>query len=144
MNRFARFVALPLVIAVATAVFGTWLPIIGYEMRHSDGFQPHNVVWEVIYGIGFFVAAWTSYFLNFSYHSRAVGWIGMVIWPMMVMAVVFLASRRILRGSPRTRLAWTVGFLVSLFVCVVGQRAENFLADRFYLPLFWNFYASYF
>lgn len=145
MKRFALFVALPLVIALVTAIFGTFLPIIGYEMTYSDSFQPHNVIWESIYGIGFCGAAWVCYFCNFEYAlNRSVGLVGGVIWPLLIMTIVFIASRRILRSSSRTRLMWGIAFLVSLLVCVVGQKAENYLADRFYLPLYWNYQACNF
>jgi hypothetical protein len=144
MKRFALLVVLPLAVALLTAVVGTTLPIIGYEMTHSETFEPHNVIWELIYGIGFSGAAWVCYFFDLDYHSRPVGFIGMLIWPLLVMVGVFIASRRILRSSRRTRVAWSVAFLLSLFICVVGQKAENFLADRCFLPLYWNFYGSYF
>jgi hypothetical protein len=145
MKRFVLFVAVPLVIALVTAVFGTALPIVGYEMTHGGSFEPHNVIWELVYGIGFSGAAWFCYFFNLDFAlSRPVGLVGFVIWPLLVMTAVFIASRRILRSSRRSRLIWTAAFLLSLFVCVVGQRAENFLAGDCWLPLYWNFYASWY
>jgi hypothetical protein len=142
MKRFAVYVALPLAIALTTYVFGTLLPIIGNEAAHQE---VRNIIWESIYGIGFSVSAWVCYFFNFDFApSRPVGVVGGLVWPLLVMAVVFIASRRILRKSFRTRLVWGAAFLLSLFICVVGRNAANYLADRCYLPLYWNYEANWY
>lgn len=139
------FVALPLTIALTTYVFGTLLPVIGYETTHREAFQPHSIIWESLYGIGFCGAAWVCYFFNLDYGlNRPVGLVGGLIWPLLIMTIVFIGSRRILRRSPHTRLFWGIAFLLSLLICVVGQKAENYLADRCYLPLYWNYEASNF
>ncbi len=114
--------------------------MIGNEVTHHE---VRNIVWESIYGIGFSGAAWFCYLFNFEFAlSRPVGLVGGLLWPLLVMAVVFIASRRILRKSARTRLVWGAAFLLSLFVCVVGRNAANYLADRCYLPLYFNYEAN--
>jgi hypothetical protein len=136
MKRFALFILLPLAIALTTFAFGILLPMMA-ELR--------NLVWESIYGIGFSGTAWFCYFFNFDWATRRpVGLVGVIIWPLLTMAVVFIASRRILRRSLRTRLVWGAAFVVSLFICVVGQKAANYFADRWYLPLFWNFAGNWY
>ena len=136
MKRFALFVLLPLTIALTTYIFGTLLPIMG-PLR--------NLVWESIYGIGYSATAWFCYFFNLEWATRRpVGLVGGIIWPLLTMVTVFIASRRILRRSLRTCLLWGAAFVVSLFICVVGQNAANYFADRWYLPLYFNFEANWY
>jgi hypothetical protein len=142
VKRFALFVILPIAIALIAGAFGTSLPIIAYETTHSQMFEPHNVVWECIFGLGFYGAAWICHLFSLEYMSPAVGLIGLFLWPLLVMAMILVASRRVLRSSRRTRFAWGSAFLLSLFVCV-GHDAENFLALHG-LPVYWNYYAVYY
>ncbi len=136
------FVILPLVIALVVAVFGTSLPIVAYETTHSETFEPHNVIWESIFGAGFYGAAWVCHLFSLEYQSAAVGLIGLLLWPLLVMVAVFIAARRVLRSSRRTRLIWATAFVLSLCVCV-GHDAENYLAVHG-LPVYWNYYAVFY
>lgn len=143
VKRFGLFVVVPLVIALVAAFAGMFLPIAAYEVTHSETFHPHNVFWESIFGIGFYVAAFVCHAFSQQYIlSRAVGVVGMLLWPLLMIIVIFLASRFVLRRSFRTRLIWGTAFLLSLFICV-GHHAANYLAVRG-VPLFWNYYAVWF
>src|SRR5207253_1521011 len=96
VKRFALFIVLPLVVAVVAAVFGTSLPIVAHETTHSETFEPHNVIWESIFGIGFYGAAWVCHLFSLDYQSAAVAWVGLLLWPLLIMAIIFVATRRVL------------------------------------------------
>ena len=123
-------------------MFGTSLPIIAYEMTHSETFESHNVIWESIFGIGFYGAAWVCHVFSLEYQSSPVAWIGLLLWPLFVMAIIFVATRRVLRSSRRTRFVCSAAFLLSLFFCV-GHDAENYLALHG-VPVYWNYYAVFY
>jgi hypothetical protein len=133
---------LPLGIALIAAVFGTSLPIVAYETTHSEAFEPHNVVWESIFGVGFYAAAWICRLFSLDYQSGPVALVGLLLWPLLVVVVVFIVTRRVLRSSRRARLVWAAAFLLSLFICV-GHDAENYLALHG-LPVYWNYYAVFY
>jgi drug/metabolite transporter (DMT)-like permease len=134
-NAFARFVIVPLVIALVVAFCGMFLPITMY----GKPFELHNVVWEFIFGIGFYAAAFVSNVFSFEYTSRPVALVGMGLWPLFVMVIVFLTSRRVLRSSRNARLIWGAAFVLSLLVCV-GHDAENYLALHG-VHVFWTYSA---
>ena len=142
LKRFALFMVVPIAIALVAAVFGTSLPIIAYETTRSQTFEPHNVIWESIFGIGFYSAAWICHLFSLEYQSGPVGFIGLLLWPLLVIIVIFITSRHVLRSSRRTRLIWAAAFLLSLFICV-GHDAENYLALHG-LPVYWNYYAVFY
>jgi hypothetical protein len=126
---------MPLVIALVAAFSGMFLPITTYW----QSFELHNVVWECIFGIGFYAAAFASNIFSFEYTSRLVALVGGLLWPLFVMILIFFTSRRVLRHSPRTRFIWAAAFLLSLLVCV-GHDAENYLALHG-VPVFWTYSA---
>jgi hypothetical protein len=143
VKRFALFVGLPIVIALVAAFFGMFLPVAVYEGFHNDSFELHNVCWESIFGIGFYAASWYCHLLSHAYvMDRTVGLIGMLLWPLVAIIIIFLVSRRVIRASQRTRLIWAGAFLLSLFICV-GHDAANYLALRG-APLFWNYSAIWY
>ena len=143
MKRFILSVAVPLVVAVVAALFGTFLPIAAYEITHSETLHPHNVVWESVFGIGFCAAAFVCRVFSHGYiGDSTVGLVGMLLWPLAVIVAIFFATRLVLRRSFRTQLIWATAFLLSLFICV-GDDAANYLALRD-VPLFWNYYAVWF
>ena len=56
------------------AFFGTFLPPVVYEISHGGSFELHNVVWEIIFGIGYYAAAFASNVFSFEYAlNRPVG-----------------------------------------------------------------------
>jgi hypothetical protein len=142
VKRFALFIILPLAVALVAAVFGTSLPIVAYETTRSETFEPHNVIWQSIFGIGFYGAAWVCHLFSLEYHSAAVAWLGLLVWPLLITAIIFVVTRRVLRNSRRTRLIWGAAFLFSLCI-VVGHDAENYLALHG-APVYWNYYAGFY
>ena len=143
VKRFILSVAVPPVIAVVAALFGTLLPIAAYEITHSDTFHPHNLVWESVFGIGFCAAVFVCRVFSHGYiGDSTVGLVGMLLWPLAVIVAIFFATRLVLRRLFRTQLIWATAFLLSLFICV-GDDAANYLALRD-VPLFWNYYAVWF
>jgi hypothetical protein len=135
VNRFV----VPFIIAVVAGAFGTSLPIIAYEATHSGTFEPHSVIWESIFGFGYYCVAWICHLLSLEYESGPAVLIGMVLWPLLVMAAVFIVSRRLLQSSRRAQLISMSAFFLSLCLCV-GHDASNYLAVHG-VPLYWNFYA---
>lgn len=129
-------ICIPLLIAIVGAFLGTFFPIGVYELTHSESLHLHNVFWESIFGIGFYVAG----FFGSCMSSRWVAIIGLAGWPLLAMLIVFFVTRRILRSSSRIRMLWAVVFVLSVVVCV-GENAENYLSVH-HVPLYWNLYAS--
>jgi hypothetical protein len=129
----------PLLVAVVGAFLGMFLPMAVYELSRSNSFELHNVFWESIFGIGFYVAAFIfdSYLAN-----RWVGLIGLLMWPLIAMTIIFFASRAVLHRSQPTRIIWICVFVLSLFICV-GHDAENYLSIHG-LPLYWNLCANWY
>jgi hypothetical protein len=139
VKRFAFVVVVPLIIATVAAIFGTSLPIIAYEMTHGGTFEPHSLIWESIFGFGYYCVAWICDLFSLNYESAPAVLIGMVLWPLFVMLALFLVSRRLVQTSRRTQLISMTAFLLSLCLCV-GHDASNYLALHG-VPLFWNYYA---
>ena len=126
----------PLLIAVVAAFLGMFLPIAVYELTHTGTFHPHNVVWESVFGIGFYIAG----FFGSCMADRWVAVVGFLAWPLTAMVIVFFVSRAIFRRSVRYRVICSILFVVSLLVCV-GDDAENYLSLH-HVPLYWNLYAT--
>jgi hypothetical protein len=135
-RRFLVSVGIPLLVAFVVAFLGMFLPIAVYELTHSESFHPHNVFWESIFGIGFYVAG----FFDSCRTSRWVPIVGFAGWPLLAMLIVFLITRGILRSSSRSRILWAAVFLLSVVVCV-GDNGENYLSMH-HVPLYWNLYAT--
>src|ERR1041385_8689272 len=121
----ARAVVVPFAVSVLGAFLGMFLPIATFELTHSDSFHPHNVFWESVFGLGFYVAG----FFGSCRSDRWVAIVGLVVWPVVTMGLIFLATRRILRMSGRDRIIWSTIFVVWLLV-YVGERGENYLSIR--------------
>jgi len=120
-----------------------FLPVAAYETFHNDSFELHNVVWESVFGIGFYAAALVCHVFSLGYVGQpTVGLVGVLLWPLLMIIVIFLTSRRVLHRPLWTRLIWAAMFLLSLFVCV-GHDAENYLALRG-VPVYWNYSAIWF
>jgi hypothetical protein len=86
-RRFLISVGIPLLVAFVGAFLGMFLPIAAYELTHSESFHPHNVFWESIFGIGFYVA-------GFFDSCRTSGWVpivGFAGWPLLVMRLYSLS-----------------------------------------------------
>jgi hypothetical protein len=135
-RRLLVSIGIPLLIAVLGAFLGMFLPIAVYELTQSESFHPHNVFWESIFGVGFYVAV----FFDSCMSSRWVPVIGFAAWPLLAMLIVFFVTRRILHSSSRSRILWTAVFLLSVVVCV-GDAGENYLSMH-HVPLYWNLYAT--
>ena|SRR5438128_2323246 len=135
-RRVLVSIAIPSLIAVVGAFLGMFLPIAIYELTRSESFHPHNIFWESIFGVGFYVAG----FFGSCMSSRWVPIVGFVGWPLLAMLIVFFVTRRILRSSARSRILWAAVFLLSVLVCV-GDNGENYLSMH-HVPLYWNLYAT--
>ena len=118
------------------AFLGMFLPIAAFELTHSESFHPHNMFWEFVFGLGFYVAG----FFGSCMSDRWVAMVGFAVWPLVAMLIVFVVTRRILHSSARSRILWSAVFLVSIIVCVGGE-GENYLSMH-HVPLYWNFYAT--
>ena len=118
------------------AFLGMFLPIAVFELTDSESFHPHNVFWESVFGLGFYIAG----FFGSCMSDRWVAIVGFAVWPLLAIIVTFLATRRILCSSARSRFGWSVILFLSLLV-YVGQRGENYLSVH-YVPLYWNLYAT--
>jgi hypothetical protein len=113
------------------------------ESFRSDSFEPHNVCWKSVFGIGFSAASWYCYLFSHQYiGDSTIGLVGTLISPVVVTLIIFLVSRRVLCTSRHSRLIWGAAFLLSLFVCV-GHDAANYLALH-HVPLFWNYSAVWY
>jgi ABC-type uncharacterized transport system permease subunit len=141
-KRFALLVIVPIAIAPVAAFFGMFLPIAVYETFCNHSFEFHNLVWESVFGIGFYLAAWVCHFFSLEYQSGPVGLIGVLLWPLVVMVATFMTARRVLQSSHRARFVWAAAFLLSLFICV-GHDAENYLTVHG-LPVYWNYCAVFY
>ena len=99
----------------------------------------HNVVWESLYGIGFYLA---GLFMR-SYVSNAfVGLVGLLLWPLLASAIVFFLARVVVGSSLTIRGIVGVLFAASLFACV-SHDTSNYLSRRG-APLYWNLYATFY
>jgi hypothetical protein len=129
-------IGVPLLVAVIGAFMGMFLPIAVYEASHSESFELHNVFWESIFGLGFYIAG----VFGDCFTTRWIAIVGVLGWPLVAMVIVFFVARSVLNSSRRTRLVWGAAFLLSLVICV-GHEAENYLSIH-YVPLYWNLYAT--
>jgi hypothetical protein len=129
-------VGVPLLIAIVAVFLGMFLPIGFYEITHSESFQPHNVFWESVFGLGFYVAG----FIADCFTTRWVAVVGLLAWPLFAAGIVFFVSRRVILSSQRVRFVWSAVFLLSVVV-IVGDTAENYLSVH-HVPLYWNLYAT--
>jgi CDP-diglyceride synthetase len=129
-------IGVPLLIALAGGFLGMCFPIAINELTHSESFHAHNLFWESIFGIGFYVAG----FFDSCMPSRRVAMVGFVGWPFLAMLIVFFVTRRMLHSSSRSQMRWTAFFLLSVVVWL-GDAAENYLSIH-HVPLYWNLYAT--
>jgi hypothetical protein len=126
----AKFV-FPLVVTLIAAFCGMFLPI---AVENT-----HNVVWESVYGLGFFVA---GFFAHGYTGNPVVGIIGLLVWPLAASAIVFFLARCSIDSTGMIRLLIGVLFVVSLFTCV-SHETENYLSVHG-APLYWNLYATFY
>ena len=130
-SRITYDLLLPLFVTIVALLFGIFLPIVAQNS--------HNVFWESLYGLGFYISG----FVARSYVANAfVGWIGLLVWPLIACIIVFLVAGAVMRSSPTTRLAVGILFVVSLFACVSHDTESYFSSRR--APLYWNLYATFY
>jgi hypothetical protein len=130
-SRAIHNLLIPLLITILAAFFGMFLPITAHNS--------HNVVWELFYGLGFYVSG----FVARGYVANAfVGWVGLLVWPLIASSIAFLVARLVMRSSRKTRAAVGILFAASLFACV-SHETENYLSSRG-APLYWNLYAAFY
>ena len=121
----------PLLVTAVAAFFGMFLPIAAQNS--------HNLVWESLYGIGFYLAGFVAH----DYAGNAfLGLVGLLIWPLLACAIVFLLTRLAMRSSLTTRGIFGILFAASLFAGV-SHDTENYLSSRG-APLYWNLYATFY
>ena len=121
---------LPFLIAAVAAFLGMHLFFV------SNG---HNLLWECVYGIGYFLSGlvFHLYVLN-----RSIGVIGFLVWPAIATSLVFILVRLVIRRSLLCILLTAGAFLAS-FVIWIDDAQANALVDRG-LPIFYNCYATNF
>jgi len=130
-SRAIQNLLVPLVVTFVGAFFGMFLPMTAQNS--------HNVVWESLYGIGFYHAG----FLAHGYVANALlGLVGLVVWPLLACGIVFLLSSVVMRSSSKVRILVGIVFAASLFACV-SHDTENYLSSRG-APLYWNLYATFY
>jgi hypothetical protein len=129
-SRVIQNLLVPLVVTLVGAFFGMCLPMAAQNS--------HNVIWESLYGIGFYLVG----FLTRGYVANAlVGLVGLVVWPLLACGIVFVLSRLVMRSSSKVRIVVGIIFAASLFACV-SHDTENYLSSRG-APLYWNLYATF-
>src|SRR5260370_37230965 len=106
-SRAIQNVLIPLIVTVIAAFFGMFLPMMAGNS--------HNVVWESLYGIGFYLAGLVA---RGYVGSAFVGLVGLVVWPLLACGIVFLLARLVVRSSLTTRRIVGVLFAASLFAFV--------------------------
>jgi hypothetical protein len=88
-SRITYDLLVPLFVTIVALLFGIFLPIVAQNS--------HNVFWESLYGFGFYISG----FVARSYVANAfVGWIGLLVWPLIACIIVFLVARAVMRSSP--------------------------------------------
>jgi hypothetical protein len=126
----AKFV-FPLVVTLIAAFCGMFLPIAAENT--------HNVVWESVYGLGFYVVGFVAHGYT---GNPLLGIVGLLVWPLAASAIVFFLARYSISRTGVTRLIIGILFVVSLFACV-SHDTENYLSVRG-APLYWNLYATFY
>jgi hypothetical protein len=112
-----------LVVSVLATSAGMFLP----DMLHGI----RNLPWEVAFGLG----------CSLTWYSRNIvgehieGLLGLVVWPVIVIVLLWVASFRLARAGVYARVVAASGFFISLLVCVPADTA-NELGSR--IPLFRN------
>jgi hypothetical protein len=130
-SRAIQNLVVPLLVTVVAAFFGLFLPIAAQNT--------HNVFWGALYGIGFYLAG----FVARGYVGNAfVGLVGLLVWPLLASASVFVLARLAMRSSGMTRAIVAILFAASIFACV-GHDTENYLSSHG-APLYWNLYATFY
>jgi hypothetical protein len=113
-------------IAAIAVFFGMFLPF------PTDG-AVHNPIWELIFGIGFWIAELFPHAID----ARGDALIGFLLWPALMFVAVWFSAFLTLRAAGRKRLVLSLLFIVSLLVCV-GRDVHNSLAVH--VPLWSNGY----
>jgi len=131
-----RVAVIASIVSLLGAFLGMFLPIAIYEFTRGEMWELHNVFWESVFGFGLFIAG----FFGSCMSDRWIGIVGLVAWPLVAVALIFVATSAILRCSSRVQIGWFCFLFVSLFVCV-DRSGENYLSTH-YVPLYWNLYAS--
>jgi hypothetical protein len=91
-----------------------------------------NLPWEVVFGFAYYV---TGFFRRSGIGEHADGFVGGILWPLAVIALVWFAASRVCKAGTFARFIAVSLFIVSLLVCVSSDTA-NSLATR--IPLFLN------
>jgi predicted benzoate:H+ symporter BenE len=111
-------------IVSALAVFaGIILPFLQHGIR--------NLPWEAVFGLGCYFTWFFRHILG--EHLEVV--FGLLVWPVAVIILLWVASFRIFRARIRVRVTAASVFFISLFICVPAETA-NELGSR--IPLYLN------
>ena len=130
MSSLFSFEIVARIIVAMTCVFcGTLLPMIRW-----GGLRLKNVFWDIIYGLGFFLAG----FLPGGLRTTAAYLIGVLLWVPAVTVGVFIASGYVFQlRSSATRTVVIVLFFSTLCVDIDARITQK---DPYYrLPFFSNF-----
>jgi hypothetical protein len=130
-SRAIQNMLLRLALAVVTAFCGMFLPLAAQNK--------HNVVWESLYGLGFYLA---GFFARGYAGNRFVGLVGLLVWPLFASGIVFLLTRHVMRSSSKATIIVGILFAASLLACV-SDNTENYLSSHG-APLYWNLYATFY
>jgi hypothetical protein len=90
-----------------------------------------NLPWEAVFGFGCYV----TWFFRSILGERLEGLLGLFVWPLAVIVLLWVTSFRLLRAGSYARVASASVFIISLLVCVPADTV-NELASR--IPLFLN------
>ena len=112
-----------LVVSASATSAGCFLPLMLHGIR--------NLPWEAVFGFGCYV---TWFFRNIL-GEHLEGFLGLFVWPVAVIVLLWVTSFRILRAGLYARVAAASFFFISLLVCVPADTA-NELASR--IPLYRN------
>jgi hypothetical protein len=109
--------------ATLAALAGMFMPFVFHGVR--------NLPWEAVFGLAFSV----TWYLRALVGERLEGFLGGILWPLVVVACVWLAASRVCAAGRFAQLASLSLFIASLLVCVPFDTA-NSLATR--IPLYLN------
>jgi hypothetical protein len=103
-------------------------------MRMFGDTPIRNFTWESVYGVGYL----TADLVLPANASRIIAAFGLLLWPVLILAVVGFTAWTVLRRSRRARVIATILFACSLVIWISDAQA-NWLAAHY-----WPMYGNYF
>ncbi len=134
-KRGATVVTMRVLFAVLILAIGTMLPIVRFA-----GFGGQvNLFWGDVYGLGFYISDLALGGLR----SKAAGIVGILVWPLLMTALVFWLSGKVI-GSRSATVKWGIVcvLIISIFVNLDLARSRQPPFNQ--LPLFYNLLSLYY